>query len=69
MKSSLVIRRPSNTSFHRGTIRSVHSCGEMPSSAAARATFWLCSSVPVRKNTFSPARRWYRAITSQATIS
>ena len=49
MKSSLEMRSRSQTSRHFGTIRSVHSCGVMPSSAADFATLWLCSSVPVRK--------------------
>ena len=69
MKSSLEMLRRRQTSSHLGTIWSTHCCGGMPSSAEARATFRLCSSVPVRKKTGSPFSRWYLATKSHATIS
>ncbi len=45
---------------------SVKLCGSVPASAAARSTFWPCSSVPVRKNTSHPSSRLKRASTSVA---
>jgi hypothetical protein len=48
-------------------MRSTNSFGDVSASRAVRSIFRPCSSVPVRKNTSSPARRCQRASAS-ATI-
>jgi hypothetical protein len=54
--------------FQRSTIRSVQACGSSPPASAALATFWPCSSVPVRNSTLSPWARRHRASTSAAMV-
>lgn len=59
----------SHMAWKRPAISSTNACGVTPRSAAACATFWPCSSIPVRKWTASPRSRWYRAITSAPIFS
>ena len=47
---------------------SVKSCGVMPLSCAAFATFWPCSSVPVRNFTEYPSNFLNRARASHAIV-
>ena len=49
-------------------LRSVHSWGDWPFFAAASATFWPCSSVPVRNFVSSPISRCQRARASALTV-
>ena len=57
MKSSLEISSSCHRSLKRGACESHHSCGVMPWSAAASATFSPCSSMPVRNLTSYPLER------------
>ena len=66
MKSSFEISRRFHSACHFGAIRSHHSWGEMPAWRARRSMFTPCSSVPVRKKTSAPARRFQRAMVSAA---
>ncbi len=68
MKSSFEISRSAQAEANRGANWSVHSAAVSPCSSAARATFWPCSSVPVRKKTWSPIRRCQRARASALTV-
>jgi hypothetical protein len=54
--------------WKRVTTRSASSFGRTPCCVALLCTFSPCSSVPVRKNTFSPFIRWYRASASAAIV-
>ena len=68
MKSSLEMSRSAQAAANRGPAGRSTPAGSRPCSSAARATFWPCSSVPVRKKTSSPIRRCQRARASALTV-
>jgi hypothetical protein len=68
MKSSFVMFSAGESPWNRMTTRSASSREARPCCTALFWTFSPCSSVPVRKNTFCPFIRWYRASASHAIV-
>ena len=66
MKSSLLIAMSRVISRNSAETRSAKTCGSTPAARAAAATFWPCSSVPVRNMTRRPSSRMKRASASHA---
>ena len=68
MKSSFVKFSAPDSARKFCETLSVKACGSMPAASADLATFWPCSSVPVRNFTSRPSSRMKRASTSQANV-
>ncbi len=67
MKSSKRASNAGASSRHFGASESTYCCGVIPAAAAALATFWPCSSVPVRARA-GPCARAVRTSASAAIV-